>query len=116
MVIYSYVSLQYLQYKRYNIKLYILLHFYKTHDSQKTLLIASPSLFKNCLNDLGYDSSQFGLHSLRLGGATAAVRNNENLSERALKMNRRWKSTNAKDMYIVDDVAERLKASSGLRL
>ena len=51
---------------------------------------------------------------LRSGGATAAVRNNENLSERALKMHGRWKSTNAKDMYILDDVAERLKASSSL--
>ena len=42
-------------------------------------------IFKSCLSDLGYDSNQFGLHSLRSGGATAAVRSNENLSERDFK-------------------------------
>ena len=63
-------------------------------------------IFKSCLSDLGYDSSQFGLHSLRSGGATAAVRNNKNLSERDLKFHVRWKSNNAKDMYILDDAAK----------
>ena len=36
-----------------------------------------------------------GLHSLWSGGATAAVINNPNLSERLLKLHGRWKSDTA---------------------
>ena len=46
-------------------------------------------LFKNCLKDLGYNKKLYGLHSLRSGGATAAVKNNVNLSERLLKLHGR---------------------------
>jgi len=71
-------------------------------------------LFKNCLKDLGYNEKDYGLHSLRAGGATAAARNNTELSERVLKLHGRWKSDTAKDMYILEDVNQRLKISSNL--
>ena len=71
-------------------------------------------IFKNCLRDLGYDPSLYGLHSLRSGGATAAVKHNHNLSERILKLHGRWKSDQAKDMYILEDVSKRLNISQNL--
>ena len=46
-------------------------------------------IFKDCLKGLGYDEKKFGLHSLRSGGATAAVINKPNLSERLLKLHGR---------------------------
>ena len=44
------------------------------------------------MKGLGYDEKKYGLYSLRSGGATAAVINNPNLSERLLKLHGRWKS------------------------
>ena len=52
------------------------------------------------------------LEQRQRSGTTAAVRNNDNLSERTLKVHGRWKTSYAKDMYILDDVEERLKVSS----
>ena len=57
-------------------------------------------IFKDCLKGLGYDEKKFGLHSLRSGGATAAVINNHNLSERLLNLHGRWKSDIAKDISV----------------
>ena len=56
-------------------------------------------------------TKKFGLHSLRSGGATAAVINNRNLSERLLKLHGRWKSDIAKDMYILEETQNRLAVS-----
>ena len=47
------------------------------------------------------DHKLYGLHSLRSGGATSAFSCNRNLSERVLKLHRRWKYDTAKDMYIL---------------
>ena len=57
-------------------------------------------IFKDCLKGLGSDEKKYGFHSPRSGGATAAVINNPNLSERLLKLHGRWKSDIAKDVYI----------------
>ena len=57
-------------------------------------------IIKDCLKELGLDHKMYGLHSLRSGGATSAVSNNPNLSERLLKLHGRWKSDTAKDMYV----------------
>ena len=73
-------------------------------------------IFKQCLDSIGYDSSLYGLHSLRAGGATAAVANNPNLSERMLKLNGRWKSSTAKDMYIQEDITKRLEITNYMGL
>ena len=73
-------------------------------------------IFKDCLKGLGYDEKKFGLHSLRSGGATAAVINNHNLSERLLKLHGRWKSDIAKDMYILEETQNRLSVTCNLGL
>jgi hypothetical protein len=73
-------------------------------------------IFKEGLESLGYDSSHYGLHSLRSGGATAAVLNNPSISERLLKLHRRWKSSAAKDMYIQESVQKRLEITGQLGL
>ena len=73
-------------------------------------------IFTGCLKGLGYDEKKFGLHSLRSGGATAAVINNRNLSERLLKLHGRWKSDIAKDMYILEETQNRLSVTCNLGL
>ena len=64
-------------------------------------------IFKQTLRDLGYDEKQYGLHSLRAGGATEAV-NHGKVSERLLKLHGRWKTDLAKDMYIHESIENRL--------
>ncbi|XP_062566819.1 uncharacterized protein LOC134229117 [Saccostrea cucullata] len=55
-----------------------------------------------------------GLHSLRAGGATAAVASNVN--ERCIKRHGRWKCESSKDMYIVDEFENRIAVSKKLGL
>lgn len=50
-----------------------------------------------------------GLHSLRSGGATAAV--GSNVNERCIKRHGRWKCDSSKDMYVVDQLENRLAVS-----
>ena len=47
-------------------------------------------LFLAKLKDLGVDSSKFGLHSLRVGGASAAA--NAGVADRLFKRHGRWRS------------------------
>ena len=49
---------------------------------------------------LGFDPKQFGLHSLRSGGASAAA--NAGVPDRLFKRHGRWRSENAKDGYVKD--------------
>ena len=44
------------------------------------------------------------------------TKQNEQLSERSLKMHERRKSDSAKDMYILEDVSQRLKITGNLGL
>ena len=73
-------------------------------------------IFKDCLRGLGYDKKKYGLHSLRSEGATAAVINNPNLSERLLKLHGRWKSDITKDMYILQQTQNLLSVTCNLGL
>ena len=66
-------------------------------------------LFKKKIADLGLPPSDFGLHSLRAGGATAAA--NTKVPDRLFKRHGRWKSENAKDGYVKDQVQRRLEVS-----
>ena len=61
-----------------------------------------------------YWASDFGLHSLRAGGATAAA--NAGVPDHLFKHHGRWKSENAKDGYVKDDAASRLGVSKSLGL
>ena len=56
----------------------------------------------------------FGLHSLRSGGASAAA--NAGIPDRLFKHHGRWRSENAKDGYIKDDLNSRLRVSHSLGL
>lgn len=66
------------------------------------------------LEQIGYDKSQFGLHSLRAGGATAAA--NAGVPDRLFKRHGRWKSETAKDGYIKDSEKALLSVSKSLNL
>lgn len=70
--------------------------------------------FRKKLDYLGFPSADFGLHSLRAGGASAAA--NAKVPDWLYKRHGRWKSENAKDGYIKDDVDSRLKVSKSLGL
>ncbi|XP_065916352.1 integrase/recombinase xerD homolog isoform X1 [Dysidea avara] len=71
-------------------------------------------LFKNKLRNLGYDPKDFGLHSMRVGGATKAA--NAGVPDRLFKRHGRWKSENAKDGYIEDSLEHRLSVTKQLGL
>ena len=63
---------------------------------------------------LGYDPTQFGMHSFRSGGATLAA--NAGVPDRLFKRHGRWKSESAKDGYVKDSLESRLQVSRGLGL
>ena len=69
-------------------------------------------LFLKKLIELGFDLKQYGLHSLRAGGATTAA--NPGVPERLFKRHGRWKSKSAKDGYLDDSAAARLAVSKKL--
>lgn len=56
----------------------------------------------------------FGLHSMRAGGATAAA--NSGVNDRVWKRHGRWKSDSSKDGYVVDSLQSRLLVSKNLGL
>ena len=71
-------------------------------------------LFLGKLDQLGYNRRQFGLHSLRAGGATAAA--SAGIPDRLFKRHGRWRSETAKDGYVKDTEESRLAVSKGLNL
>ena len=70
--------------------------------------------FRRDLLSLGVEPSKFGLHSLRSGGATMAANNGVN--DRIFQRHGRWKSVQAKDTYVDDDLEQRLQVSRFLGL
>ena len=71
-------------------------------------------LFKRKLAELGYPAVEFGLHSLRAGGATAAA--NAGVPDHLFKRHGRWRSEDAKDGYVEDSVDKRLSVSRSIGL
>ncbi|KAK3085138.1 hypothetical protein FSP39_024971 [Pinctada imbricata] len=63
-------------------------------------------------NTIGLDKSKFGIHSLRSGGATAAA--TAGISDRLFKKHGRWRSENAKDGYVREDLLQKLSVSKSL--
>ena len=55
-------------------------------------------LLNKKLENLGLAATEFGFHSLRAGGATAAT--NAGIPDRLFKRHGRWRSENAKDGYV----------------
>ena len=66
------------------------------------------------LKSLGFNAKQFGLHSLRAGGATAAA--NAGIPDRLFKRHGRWRSEIAKDGYVKDSMSALLSVSESLEL
>ena len=64
------------------------------------------------LQSLGYPTSQFGVHSLRSGGASAAAQ--AGVPDRLFKKHGRWRSEAAKDGYVNDSDSDCLKVSGNL--
>ena len=58
------------------------------------------------------DISRYGLHSLRSGGATAAV--SHGIPERLFKRHGRWLSESANNGYVKDKLLHRLEISQCL--
>ena len=69
-------------------------------------------LFKKKVKELGYPADVFDLHSLRVGGASAAA--NAGVSNRLFKRHGRWRSDNAKDGYVKDSLDNRLSVTRQL--
>ena len=63
---------------------------------------------------IGLDKRQFGVHSLRSGGASAAAQ--ASVPDRWFKRHGRWRSENAKDGYIKENLQDRLQVSRSLGL
>ena len=55
----------------------------------------------------------YGLYSLRSAGVTSVVSNDlsHNVSERLLKLHGRWKSDEAKDIYVLELKYSRLRVT-----
>ena len=70
--------------------------------------------FLGVLRQVGIDSSRLGLHSMRAGGATKAA--NAGVADRVFQRHGRWKSTKAKDGYVVDDFNKVLSVSKILTI
>ena len=66
-------------------------------------------LFLNKLSELGFDAKQFGLHSLRSGGATTAAQ--AGLPDRLFKRHGHWRSESAKDDYVKDTMSALMSVS-----
>ena len=63
---------------------------------------------------IGLSSKDFGTHSLRKGGATAA--NLNKIPDRLIKKHGRWVSEKSKDLYISEDLQQKLQVSRNLGL
>ena len=69
-------------------------------------------LIREALSNIGCAEKEFGLHSFRSGGATMAAK--YGISDRLFKMHGRWKSDQAKDGYVSEDLNNRLSVSKNL--
>ena len=66
------------------------------------------------LQNLGLDPQDFGMHSLRAGGATAAAA--AGITERLFLIHGRWRNRDSKERYILDMLTNRLKITMSLGL
>ena len=66
------------------------------------------------LKNIGAETKLFGLHSLRVGGATAAA--NLGVNDRLFKKHGRWKSEKVKDRYIHESIEVKLIVTKNLGL
>ena len=63
---------------------------------------------------IGFDTSRIGLHSLRIGGASAAL--DSGVADHVIKNHSRWKSDSAKELYWCKNLRWQLLAISRIGL
>ena len=63
-------------------------------------------IIREDLSSIGINMNNYGLHSLRSGGASAAYKCD--VPDRLFKVHDRWKSENANDGYVCEDLEKRL--------
>jgi integrase len=86
---------------------------YKLRNTTKPLSYTRVrEIILSALEEIGLDKKNFGLHSLRSGGATAATA--ADINDRILKKHGRWKSDKAKDGYVKENLFEKLSVSKNL--
>ena len=71
-------------------------------------------LFLSKLSELCFDPKQFGLHSLRSGGASAAA--NAGVLDWLFKRHGRWHSESAKNSNVKDSMTALMSVSESLNL
>ena len=69
-------------------------------------------IIREDLSSIGINMNNYGLHSLRSGGASAAYKGG--VPDRLFKVHGRWKSENAKDWYVCEDLEKRLSVFKNL--
>ena len=85
---------------------------YRLRNSGPLSYTRARDLLLSALESLGIDKSKFGLHSLPAGGATAAA--NAGVNDRLFKKHGRWRSENAKDGYVKEDLKSLLSVFKSL--
>ena len=83
----------------------------KVHKSSGISYSRARDIFKENIEAMSIEGN-FGLHSFRAGGASAAAENQ--VDKRLISKHGRWKSEKARDGYIKDSVKTRLKISQNL--
>ena len=87
---------------------------YKIRNTGEMSYTRAHELLIEKLVALGLNPTQFGLHSLRAGGASAAA--NAGISDRLFKKHGRWRSDSAKDGYVKENISTLLSVSKNLGL
>ena len=87
-----------------------------TRRSGKISYTTCRDTLRDTLSQLGYNPNDYGLHGLRSGGITSAVRNTNSILERLLKIHGRWKSDSAKDISVEESLENRLQVTEYLGL
>lgn len=85
---------------------------YKLRKSGPLSYSRAREILLDALENVGVDKSKFGLHSLRSGGATAAA--NAGVNDRLFKKHGRWRSDNAKDGYVHENIHSLSSVSKSL--
>ena len=69
--------------------------------------IRAREIIREALSSIGINMNNYGVHSLRSGGASAAYKG-------VVKVHGRWKSENAKDGYVCEYLEKRLSVSKNM--
>ena len=75
-------------------------------EGSKLLYSRAGERFIEKFKAIGLDTKLYGLHSIRIGGASVAA--NNDLPDRVIKKHGRWKSEKAKYTYCGEDIQHQL--------